>query len=177
MFSELQTAASYAVRRQSLLRMMAERSVDVAHQGIPGTRSGALVVTERFNAKGKLIYRETKTDTGLLRALLDLEKQAAIELRQWVEQHRDLPFDPMSLSDEDLNKLLDNFAKSQPATFEQARKALGLSEGELLECAPVVCTSSPGLPASGPSPPTSVGGNGKSVHGIAAKPPLVDPFD
>lgn len=58
---------------------------------------GALIVTERFNDKGKLIYRETKTDGVPLRALLDLEKQAAIELRQWIEQKTDLPFDPMSL--------------------------------------------------------------------------------
>lgn len=85
-----------------------------------------MIVNERFDSKGRVIQREIKTDTGLLKALLDIEKQAAIELRQWVEQQRDLPFDPQGLSEEDLNKMLDNFAKSQPDTFERARVLLEL---------------------------------------------------
>lgn len=60
--------------------------------------------------------------------------------------------------------MLDNFARTQPDTFEAARKALGLPEGDVIE------TSRVQRPEIEPS---------KSVHGIEPKPKpvMVDPFD
>lgn len=126
----------YALRRQLLLELMAERAQDPQNQDIPGIRTGTLVVSMKLDAKGKVIQRDVKTDTGMLKSLLDIEKQASIELRQWVEQSSGIaPVDPREMTQEQLDKWLTYLAGLDPDGYKASAVAHGLPErvGDLIE--------------------------------------------
>lgn len=57
----------------------------------PGAETGLLVRTVKYTPTGKVV--EWAVDTGLLKSLLEHEKQAAIELSQWTER-KELSSDP-----------------------------------------------------------------------------------
>lgn len=118
----------YALRRQLLLELMAERAQDPANQDIPGIRTGTLVVSMKLDKRGKVVSREVRTDTAMLKHILDIERQAAIELRQWVEQNTEIPwdFDPKSLTPDQLDKLLAGFSRMDPTGYATIAQALEL---------------------------------------------------
>lgn len=67
-------------RWESLLSIVEERRADPTHAHVPGWRSGYL---KPVTFKGETNY---DLDKDLLKALLDVERQAAVELGQWTEQ-------------------------------------------------------------------------------------------
>jgi hypothetical protein len=72
-------------RYEQLLNLIRERAADPAMQGVSGGRTGLLVRKVKVIGRGaKAQVVETFVlDTALLRALLALEKQAAIEVGDW----------------------------------------------------------------------------------------------
>lgn len=126
----------YALRRQLLLELMAERAQDPLNQDIPGIRTGTLIVSIKLDGKGRVIQREVKTDTAMLKHILEIEKQAAIELRQWVEQQGGPPpIDPREMTPEQLDLWMNYFAGLDPTGYKAAVATLGLPEpvGEVIE--------------------------------------------
>jgi peptidyl-tRNA hydrolase len=78
--------AGYNDRPQKLLAVIEERAV--AGWNAPGAATGLLVRREHSFGSGnnQKFVAEYEVDTGLLRELRELEKQAAIELDQWTEK-------------------------------------------------------------------------------------------
>jgi phage terminase small subunit len=74
----------YNDRRQALYDVIAARARDLEHQDVPGAKTGLVAIT--FKMAGKEKFKEAAIDVALLRELRELEKQAAIELGQWVEK-------------------------------------------------------------------------------------------
>jgi hypothetical protein len=73
-------------RHDALDRLIAERAADPSMANVPGGTTGLLVRTVKVVGGGEHARQveEYRVDTGLLEALLRLEKQAAIEAGQWV---------------------------------------------------------------------------------------------
>jgi hypothetical protein len=91
-----------------------ERGTDPKMVGIPGGQTGLLVHRERAIGTGRnqTIIDEYEVDTGLLKALLDHEKQAAQELGQWSDklEHGGIPGAPMKVEhDFDVDTYRANF--------------------------------------------------------------------
>jgi hypothetical protein len=111
-------------RWQGLRRVIAERAADPDMQHVPGGTTG-LIVHERKSigfGKDSEIVDQYVVDTGLLRALNDLEKEAAQELGQWAEKHEHSgpdggPIPIMALD------LIINAADAKPVEIEPASKA------------------------------------------------------
>lgn len=79
--------ASVNLRWRKLQQIMDERAASPEMEGVPGGETGLIVrdiktVGKGEDAKTVDVYR---VDAGLLRAWLDLEKQAAQELGQWID--------------------------------------------------------------------------------------------
>ncbi|MCX6022370.1 MAG: phBC6A51 family helix-turn-helix protein [Chloroflexi bacterium] len=75
-------------RHQRLQRIIDARAEDADMSGVPGGDTGLLVRQMRGIGKGDDFERvdEYTVDTGLLDAMLKLEKQVAQDLGQWVEK-------------------------------------------------------------------------------------------
>ena len=71
-----------------LHKVIESRAVDPAMKDAAGGETGLLVRTERAIGSGELIrfVDEFSVDVGLLKELREIEKQAAIELKQWTEK-------------------------------------------------------------------------------------------
>jgi hypothetical protein len=71
-----------------LRRIIDDRAADPTMAGVPGGTTGLLVRTTKAVGSGESmrIVEEFAVDTGLLKQLLDHEKQAARELGQWTEK-------------------------------------------------------------------------------------------
>lgn len=69
-------------------RVIEERAEHYANADAPGAGTGLLVKTEKAIGSGfnTTFVDEWAVDTGLLREIREVEKQTAIELRQWAEQ-------------------------------------------------------------------------------------------
>lgn len=80
----------YDKRRNELLSIIAERSVNSVYQKVPGGRSGWLVHTVKQIGGGFTAERveEFAFDSALHKELRELEKQAAQDLGQWQDQKR-----------------------------------------------------------------------------------------
>lgn len=74
-------------RWQKLQKVMKERAKDPAHQGVPGWKTGLLVHDVKSVGAGEMaqVVDIYTIDTGLLKAMLDLEKQTPQDLGQWNE--------------------------------------------------------------------------------------------
>jgi hypothetical protein len=79
---------AYNARWERMRRIIEERAADPAMQGVPGGTTGLLVRTVKRIGTGDQArdVEEFTVDTGLLRELRDLEKQAAQDLGQWAEK-------------------------------------------------------------------------------------------
>jgi hypothetical protein len=71
-----------------LQRVVMERAADPQMQSVPGGTTGLLVHQTKMIGQGTnaTLIDEYAVDTGLLKELRDLEKQAAQDLGQWVER-------------------------------------------------------------------------------------------
>jgi hypothetical protein len=78
----------YNDRRNRLLQVIQERSEHGDFTDVPGGRTGLLVRTVKQIGGGETAERveEFAIDTGLLKELRELEKQAAQDLGQWSEK-------------------------------------------------------------------------------------------
>lgn len=99
-----------------------ERADDPVHADIPGWRTGLLVHTRKaigFGEKSSFVDEFT-LDTGLLKEMRELEKQAAQELGQWQDRVtvKSQPTDEPTLSPEQASAALDaiNGCDDQPAS-------------------------------------------------------------
>jgi hypothetical protein len=75
---------AYGDRWERMRQVIAERATDRELADIPGGKTGLLVRT--FKGVGGAIAEEFAVDTGLLREMREIEKQAAQDLGQWVEK-------------------------------------------------------------------------------------------
>ena len=75
-------------RWMALQRVIIDRGLDPEIQGVPGGSTGLLVKQVKGVGRGENFELVTtyRLDVGLLRSLLDLEKQAAQELGQWTNR-------------------------------------------------------------------------------------------
>src|SRR5688572_25636420 len=71
-----------------LLRIIAERKERFADENHPGAATGLLVKTYKSIGSGASSYAEVEwaVDRPLIQALLEVQKQAAMELGQWSEK-------------------------------------------------------------------------------------------
>ncbi len=71
-----------------LLKVIAERQARYAQEDHPGAATGLLVKTYNAIGSGASAYAEVEwaVDRSLIQALLEVQKQAAIELGQWSEK-------------------------------------------------------------------------------------------
>lgn len=76
---------AYGDRWERMRQVIAERAGDRELADTPGGKTGLLVRT--FKAVGGAIAEEFAVDTGLLREMRELEKQAAEDLGQWADKH------------------------------------------------------------------------------------------
>jgi hypothetical protein len=74
-----------------MYELMEARASDPDHQDVPGNKTGLVAVS--YVNINKTVYKEARFDSGLAKALLDVEKQAAIEKGEWVEKVKDVPWD------------------------------------------------------------------------------------
>jgi hypothetical protein len=132
----------YDERRQGLLAVIGERAI--AGWDAPGASTGLLVRELKVIGAGKSA-REVevfRVDTGLLRELRELEKQAAIELGQWTEK-RDVKMDAnvhaeakvlaATFTLEELERMMDVAVKAAEAQVQQQQQpatAAAISSGE-----------------------------------------------
>lgn len=123
----------YAELERMILHTMLDRANDAQNQDIPGIRNGLMMVsavtTERKAGAvtASIIKREFKTDGPLIRALLEVRKQAAIELRQWVERKEDLKsINPRDLTNDQLDTLLGRIGETQRDVMLQAGKLIDI---------------------------------------------------
>lgn len=126
----------YGLQLQLLLELMAERAADPLNQDVPGIRTGNVVVSMKFDKDGNVIQREAKADMAVQDMILKVKKQAAIELRQWVEQQGGPPpIDPREMTPEQLDLWMNYFAGLDPTGYKAAVATLGLPEpvGEVIE--------------------------------------------
>lgn len=74
-------------RWERMQRVIKERAADRSFAKVPGGKTGLLVRSYKTVGSGKSlrVVEEYAVDTGLLNALLQHEKQAAIELGEWDE--------------------------------------------------------------------------------------------
>lgn len=125
----------YDERKRLMYQLMQDRANDPEHQDVPGIRTGLLVVT--WTTINKERVKEAKFDMALQQAINNLDKQAAIELQQWVERTQELPWDgdPATLTDRQLDQLLAYFSRVNPVAAREKAAALGLPDpvGELIE--------------------------------------------
>ena len=89
-------------RRRGLLDVIAARAVFPDHQWAPGGNTGYVVTS--MKAAGKKLIKTHEVDNGLLRSLLDVEKQIAIELGQWVEKRSEEHAGPETWTDDYLDQ-------------------------------------------------------------------------
>jgi hypothetical protein len=75
-------------RWRRLHQVVTERAADPKMQGVPGGSTGLLVHNVKAVGKGEdfRLIDLYEVDTGLLRELREVEKQAAVELGQWTEK-------------------------------------------------------------------------------------------
>jgi hypothetical protein len=75
-------------RRRRMAQVIEERAADPAMQGVPGGKTGLLCHTTKSIGGGDNAREvdEYAVDTGLLKELREIEKQAAQELGQWTEK-------------------------------------------------------------------------------------------
>ena len=80
---------SYDERWRELQRVIAERAAGPAMQSVPGGKTGLLVRRVKSIGAGVNVreVEEYELDTGLLKELRGLEKQAAVEAGQWATKH------------------------------------------------------------------------------------------
>ena len=88
-------------RWKRMRRVINERAAEYEGKKIAGGESGLLVRTFKIVGTGPGAYEveEFAVDTGLLRELREIEKQAAQEVGDWTEKHEH-KVDDASLSDE-----------------------------------------------------------------------------
>jgi hypothetical protein len=75
---------AYGDRWALMRQVITERAGDRDLAEVPGGRTGLLV--KNFKTAGGVIVEEFAVDTGLLREMREIEKQAAQDLGQWVER-------------------------------------------------------------------------------------------
>jgi transposase-like protein len=94
-------------------RIIAERAVSAEMQGVPGGTSGLLTHTVKGVGGGEnfQMVNEYAVDTGLLRELREVEKQAAQEMGQWTEKHEHTAAENGPIS---LDATLDELRKLPP---------------------------------------------------------------
>jgi predicted DNA-binding protein (UPF0251 family) len=94
---------AYNDRWQRMQQVITQRQEEYRGRGIAGGESGLLVHTVKAVGSGPAAYTvdEYAVDTGLLREMREIEKQAAIEIGDWVEK-RNVKTDAKEL----LSKLL-----------------------------------------------------------------------
>jgi hypothetical protein len=75
-------------RHRGLCQILEERAADPAWENVPGWKTGLMVHTVKGLGKGEdfQVVDEFAVDTGLLRELRELERQAAVETGQWTEK-------------------------------------------------------------------------------------------
>jgi len=75
-------------RWSQLLKLIEERGADPSMAEVPGGSTGLLLRNARSIGAGEKarVVESYKVDTGVLKELRELEKQAAQELGQWVER-------------------------------------------------------------------------------------------
>ena len=78
--------------REKLLQIIAERGKDPLMQGVPGGGTGHLIHQKRAIGQGNNneIIDEFVFDAVLYHALRETEKQAAMELGQWIEMRQEV---------------------------------------------------------------------------------------
>ena len=74
----------YEIRWKRMRKLLNSRASDPTMMRVPGGDTGLLV--RRFKQIGVELVEEYHVDTGLLKAMLDLEKQASIEVGDWQER-------------------------------------------------------------------------------------------
>jgi hypothetical protein len=129
----------YNERRQRLLAVIGERAV--AGWDAPGASTGLLVRRERSIGSGanQKFVAEYEVDTGLLRELRELEKQAAIDLGQWTEK-RDVKMDAQVSQKSDilaahftlgeLERMMDVAVKAAEAQAQQRQQPQPVRQGD-----------------------------------------------
>lgn len=121
----------YDARRAALYALIAARAGDQANQDIAGIKTGLLVVSTITTEKksGTVIRREVRTDGTVLRALLDLERQAAIEVGDWVEK-KDIDIlwdkDPKKLTPQQLDALIGHIYSKDPGAVATLAEEMGV---------------------------------------------------
>lgn len=80
--------SEYNERHQLMLRLRQARAKDETIQKFPGGDTGLLIPTVKQIGGGDTAERveEAELDTGYLREIRELEKQAAMELGQWTDR-------------------------------------------------------------------------------------------
>lgn len=76
-------------RWERMKQVIAERADDPSMKGVPGGKTGLLVRQVKAVGKGEdfQLVELYAVDTGLLKELREVEKQAAVEAGQWEEKH------------------------------------------------------------------------------------------
>lgn len=117
--------AEYNERWNKLRTVINRRAATYGEQKNMGGDTGLVVM--RKKKVGNEVVEEFEVDTGLLRTMAELEKQAAIEKGQWVEKQANVEFDLSKLSADQKDKLqkqLEELAfKDNPAGLEAWRKS------------------------------------------------------
>lgn len=106
-------------------RIIAERAASAEMQSVPGGTSGLLIRTVKGVGGGEnfQVVDEYAVDTGLLRELREVEKQAAQEMGQWTEKHEHTAAESEPIS---LDATLDELRKLPPdELIRMHREALG----------------------------------------------------
>lgn len=115
-------------RWDRMKRVIDERAADPTMEKVPGGRTGLLVRTYKIVGTGPSAYTvdEFAVDTGLLKEMRELEKEAAQEVGQWLEKIA--PTDPTGTKE---------YGSSNLAAIHAAERAylatLGLESADLGE--------------------------------------------
>ena len=106
---KVERVRGYNERRELMRQVIAERGVDPGMQDVAGGKTGLIVHNVKGVGKGEdfQLIDLYEVDTGLLRELRELEKQAAQELGQWTEK-KDITSDGKALTNATVIVLPDN---------------------------------------------------------------------
>lgn len=119
--------AGYDARREKMLAVIEQRAADPVMQAVAGGDTGLLVRTVKSIGSGPAAHEveEFEVDTGLLKELRELEKQAAIDAGQWMEKREHNIADIDALIAGELARVAALGKINSPATAEGDRKTRG----------------------------------------------------